>query len=484
MNIPVNIILFVVLISVLASPVTALAEPPTVSDGDNGSPASSRLTIPDPEELRGRVEFWMRIFSEFGVGQVVVHDMDNPGLIYEVVDLPGEQGDSYTKEQEKFVEKLRKTWEEKLEESRIRVRTQRGHRERFRKGIEIGRRYEPAIMEILDQAGLPRDLAYLPHIESSYQVAARSSAGAVGVWQFTRSTGRKYLRINYAVDERLDPLISARAAARYLRTAYEQLGDWALAVTSYNYGINGMRRASERFGKDIVRIIGEHDGRSFGFASRNFYAEFLAAREIATKPEHFFPEGLIYESPIEFEEVVLGSRMAPARVARRYGVPLQRLAELNPSWSRRALYGGLAIPAGTSVWLPEGTLDRNAAGRTPVVDLTLPDLDSSDFHTVTRGETLSSIALRYGISVHSLRRLNGMERRESTIYTGEKLIVRRSAEGHVDADGTVIHVVSRGENLSLIAAGYGVRLGDLLAANSLNRKSIIYPGQRLKIPSS
>jgi N-acetylmuramoyl-L-alanine amidase len=118
----------------------------------------------------------------------------------------------------------------------------------------------------------------------------------------------------------------------------------------------------------------------------------------------------------------------------------------------------------------------------PRADLSLPGLAVSDVHEVRSGETLSGIAHRYGTSVSSLRRLNGMGSGESLIFAGERLIVHRTPEEGVGKDGMAIHVVARGENLSVIAAGYGVSLKSLLKVNGLNLRAIIYPGQKLKIP--
>ena len=174
--------------------------------------------FPNYASVDGSVQFWKQVFTDWSMGQVAVHDMDEPGIVYEVVDLPGPIEDGYTEQQQEFIEKVRERWEDKLralarkasrrrklttEEKRLalmlttgigthavedayrRVRTQRGLRQRFRRGIEISYRYDAKFREIFRDAGLPEDLAYLPHVESSFQASARSSAGAVGVWQFT-----------------------------------------------------------------------------------------------------------------------------------------------------------------------------------------------------------------------------------------------------------------------------------------------------------
>jgi len=465
-------------------------------------------SFPSYPAIEPNVEFWKRVFGEWGLGQVAVHDLDHLSIVYEVVDLPGPIEERYTETQLDFVEDLNEQWKKRLrtvanksaarksldeEEKRLallitttagsdaitdadeRIRTQRGLRQRFRRGLEISYRYEPAIREILHETGLPEDLAYLPHVESSYQAAARSSAGAVGVWQFTRGTGRHYLTITSAVDERLDPILAARGAAKYLEEAHDKLGDWALALTSYNYGQNGMSRALEKFGPDYEKVFLQYEGRYFGFASKNFYSEFLAAREVACDPDTYFPEGLRAEPPHDGERVVLESRTTPGRIAAAYGISLDELATLNPAWSRRAVRAGLLLPQGSTAWLPPGTLARLHAVELPIAAAWSRALAADGTYVVQPGDTLSTIAQDYGMSVRGLRKLNGIPRNESLIVFGQRLRVS-------DASASETHVVRKGETLSGIANRYGMTLQQLRSVNGLSsRQSLIRPGQRLRV---
>jgi membrane-bound lytic murein transglycosylase D len=213
---------------------------------------------------------------------------------------------------------------------------------------------------VFRQAGLPEDLAYLPHVESSFQASARSSAGAVGIWQFTLSAAHTFMNVNAALDERLDPVAAARGAARYLSYAYNKLGSWPLALTSYNHGIGGMQRAKDAFGHDFIRIVKHYDHPQFGFASRNFYAEFLAARQIASRPEQFFPEGIAYDKPLDWDRVILRTEVPVSVVARYYGAEKWQLIALNLAWTEAAKADRVPLPAGAEVWLPPGTLRRVA----------------------------------------------------------------------------------------------------------------------------
>ena len=418
--------------------------------------------FPEPPALAPNVDFWCRVFGEWDVGQVVIHDVEYPAIVYEIVELEGPTDGGYTPKQRARIDGLCAYWQgylrglehkiesgallddadkqwalyfatqvgaDKLAGAHERVRSQRGLRERFRRGFERSFRFEREMREILRGHGVPEDLAYLPHVESSFQVEARSSAGAVGIWQFTRGAGKRYLQITSAVDERLDPIAATDGAARYLRDAHDELGSWPLAVTSYNHGVAGMQKAKARFGTDFERIFREYDGKLFGFASKNFYAEFLAVRRIAREPESWFPEGYAPEAEPGYDSVRLEVRASPQWIASRYGVPLAELAPLNLAWSRRAIQGGAKLPPGLRVWLPPGTLDARAAPAPSPAAAAPP---------------------------------------------------AREAEPAPAGSGQ--HVVRRGDTLARIAQRYRVALPDLLTANTLTLRSIIIPGQILRIP--
>ena len=363
--------------------------------------ARSDAVFPMPPELQPQVSFWRNVYSVWGRHQVALHDNRYLDLIYDVVTLPGPVGENQTVEQQnylKFRQEMLQTSLRQLEfklaagepltpaeqalANRIRsssggsaaiagaserLRGQRGLRERFKRGLEISGRYNAAFRGAFREAGLPEDLAYLPHVESSFQNHAASSAGAVGMWQFMPGTARQFMMLNAAVDERRDPVASAQGAARYLSNAYNRLGTWPLALTSYNHGVGGMARARQDYGDNFAAIVRHYSGPGFGFASRNFYAEFLAAREIARNPQRFFPEGLSYERPLNLDRIRLRQAVTSPTLAGYYEVDLWEMVSLNKAWNPVAQNGRVPLPAGTMVWLPAGTVARlaqqGAAGR-------------------------------------------------------------------------------------------------------------------------
>jgi membrane-bound lytic murein transglycosylase D len=296
-----------------------------------------RLTIPQntyglstsfgefqkPGELEPAVEFWRKTYTVWHRSQVAFHDDRYLDVIYEVMVLPGYVNESLTSEQREIISQRRDFWKAQLFvlENKLhynmplnfndkqmisklestgrhlnsilngaseRVRSQRGTRERFKHGLDISQRYDRQFRKIFRDAGLPEDLAYLPHVESSFQPAAKSSAGAVGMWQFTKAAAKTFMPAGERVDRRLDPFASAIGAAHYLSYAYSKLHDWPTAITSYNHGIGGMKRAQNQVGRDFAHIVNTYNGPAFGFASRNYYAQFLAARDIARNPMQYF----------------------------------------------------------------------------------------------------------------------------------------------------------------------------------------------------
>jgi membrane-bound lytic murein transglycosylase D len=225
-------------------------------------------------------------------------------------------------------------------------------KESFQTGLEASNRYNALMREVFQENFLPEELVHLPHVESAFTTTARSPAGAVGVWQFMPITGKRYLRIDKSMDERYDPILATHGSAKYLAYAYNKLGDWGLAVTAYNYGLSGMLRARQEHGKDIARIVKEYDGASFGFASRNYYAEFLAVCDIMADLSRYFPEGIDYQPPLLVKRVEIKQKMTSGEIAKKFHVHYTKLAGLNPSWTKGAAEGQIALPANTVVWLP------------------------------------------------------------------------------------------------------------------------------------
>jgi membrane-bound lytic murein transglycosylase D len=267
------------------------------------------------EGLEPRVQFWKDVFTLYGDRHLIFHDVKSVHLVYKIVDLEtaGTRGDDSIARRnierthrEEIARSLHQIaaggspeWGKDAQQIALkiaasgvaddprilasRIHVQRGIRERFAEGLIRYSTYRDMIEPILRREGVPDALAALPLVESSYLNLALSRTGAAGIWQFMPSTARLFMKVTATVDERLDPQIATRSAARLLRRNYDTLGNWPLAISAYNHGLSGLMRAKSACGNSIREIIHCYQGRSFGYASMNFYAEFLAAFDLLEK---------------------------------------------------------------------------------------------------------------------------------------------------------------------------------------------------------
>ncbi|MGH7846015.1 MAG: transglycosylase SLT domain-containing protein [Candidatus Binatia bacterium] len=358
--------------------------------------------------LERAVEFWKLVFTHYSITEIVFHDPLEPMKIYKVVQIP----ESSAARQIIEAERDRISGENGFSEEENRVRWQRGIRERFAQGLQRSQIYMKQMQRIFAEEGVPGDLAYLPLVESSFHPGARSQAGAVGMWQFIRSTGKEFLLINKQIDERRDPLDSTRAAARLLKQNYEALGNWPLAITAYNHGRQGMVRAvAEVESDDLVEIIHSYESPAFGFASKNFYAEFLAALEVAREREEHFPD-LQYRPPLFLEEIELHRPVSIAALLKPVGISRQQFLEWNPALSPRLR----EVPRGYRVKVPAEKFAglrefiHKLLHRSSAKAKRAPSQGRSSWvrHRVAKGETLSRIARRYRVSVGQIQKANSL----------------------------------------------------------------------------
>lgn len=305
----------------------------------------SQTTLEIPAGLEPRVQHWVDIFARYSLGEAVVHDRENPEYVLAVVPLKTGRTAELREIKARYQELIEQVargpawgtspflhlFQVPIDPRRIagaveRVRVQRGQREVMGKSLVRSRRYLTRIRRELRQMGLPEELAYLPHVESSFNTKARSRAGAVGLWQLMPATARPALRIDRRVDERTHPYKATRVAARYLQHAHDTLGSWPLAITAYNYGLAGTMRAVAAVGSErLTDILEQHESETFGFAVRNFYAQFLAAVHVSESAGEYFPE-LVNENGIE-HVVRRGDTLWD--LARRYGVTIEAIRRAN-----------------------------------------------------------------------------------------------------------------------------------------------------------
>jgi membrane-bound lytic murein transglycosylase D len=410
--------------------------------------------MPRPADLEPAVQFWIRVYSQIDTNSGFLHDDENLSVVYETLHF---SPSSAPHERQKIVETARDHYVEVLrhiagvtgplsaEEQRVRdlwgaqgtserlleavdhIRFQLGQSDRFREGLRRSGAWQQHIADTLASMGLPPELAVLPHVESSFNPAAYSKVGAAGLWQFMRSTGRRYLHIDSSVDDRLDPFRSTQAAAQLLSYNYHLLGTWPLALTAYNHGAEGVRRAKETLGTDdIVTIIHNYKSRTFGFASRNFYVSFLAALEIDHNPEKYF--GNVEPShALKFQEIVVPAYVQLASLSHALKVDQQKLEALNPALLPAVWNGQRHVPKGYHLRLPadaEKLSEEELVARLSPRELFASQLEPRRYR-VQSGDSLALIAARYSMSAQELSQLNGLSP-SAKLRPGRSIVVPAS----------------------------------------------------------
>jgi membrane-bound lytic murein transglycosylase D len=348
--------------------------------------------------LQANVAFWTRIYGELDSDFGMVHDAKYPQVVYETLDLRrkkrrgsaiaqaerkwrqvllsvhqkwnqpgGVRDDQLTPDEKKAVELFKDVpHPDKFLDAahRRRIRFQLGQKNSFLAGYRISGRYLPAMEEIFRQHGLPIQLARLPFVESSFNVKARSKVGASGIWQFMRSTGSLYLRIDETVDERNDPIRAAEAAAQLLKRNFQELGSWPLAVTAYNHGRKGMMRAVRKVGSvDLSDVITDYQRRSFGFASSNFYTCLLAVIEVEKRAEQYLGP-VERDRPVPSFEFELPKYVDLPELVSFFKLDSRKLKELNPALAPSVWEGVWPAPRGYRIRLPhEESIPADSAFR-------------------------------------------------------------------------------------------------------------------------
>ena len=391
-----------------------------------------------PPELEPDVRFWIRVYTEVTTDQGLLHDDWYLGLVYEVLrfdpsDSPRQRERIVEQAKARYAALLRrfaagdtenltpherrilhafgdKTTPAGYREAIDRIRFQLGQADRFHEGLIRAQAYEASISRVLADRGVPPEIGALPHVESSFNPAAYSRVGAAGLWQFMPGTARRYMRVDGVVDQRLDPYSSTEAAANLMLYNYRLLGSWPLAVTAYNHGPGGLKRAQEELGTSNIAVIVKHyQGATFGFASRNFYVAFLAALEVDRSAEKYFGP-LTHLPETESTVVTLPDYVAVDALARAFKADLGALRVLNPAlrppvWNKTRL-----VPRGYALRIPGSPPPADIAAawaRLPPAERFVAQRNDGA-HRVRRGETLASIAAASGVTLNRLLGANGL----------------------------------------------------------------------------
>jgi membrane-bound lytic murein transglycosylase D len=339
----------------------------------------------DPR-LEARVKFWVDIYAKYNSWETVIHDVDLPQVVYAVVNTKNKPRNFANGEKRKVWQQLKELaqkkkqieagklkreqlkgrdaeWFAKIEAAGAldkieefadmkRIRGQAGLRDGLLDALFMSGRYLPRMEKVFENFKLPIEIAYLPFVESGFNKRAVSKVGASGIWQFMPYTGKLYLRVDEVVDERNDPMRAAEAAARLMKQNYEILGEWPLAITAYNHGALGVARAAKETGsKALADIIEKFEGKSFGFASQNFYCSFLAALHVAKNSDVFL--GAVPRArKLEFDEFVMPHYIDLKTFLEKMEIEESVFRELNPGLTSLVYSGKRYIPVGYTVRVP------------------------------------------------------------------------------------------------------------------------------------
>jgi membrane-bound lytic murein transglycosylase D len=355
--------------------------------------------------------------------------------------------------------------------------------DKFVLGLVRSGRYLSMFRRIFEEHGLPQDLVYMAHVESAYKTTAYSRARAKGIFQFISGTARRYgLRIDSWVDERSDPEKSARAAAAYLKDLYAEFSDWYLALAAYNAGEGKIRRALAAMGRadfwDIART------RYLRRETKNYVPAILAATLISKEPAKYGFD-FVPEAALDYESVQVRGAADLQVLARCAETDVDTLRGLNPALRR----GQTPPRATTEVRVPVGKGERTLAA---LEAIPAAERVTHLRHHVRRGETLSTIARTYGVSVWTIQQANRLGR-STLIRAGQTLLIPtagaaagtlasrgQGSEGGA-ASGPLVYRVRRGDTLSGIGRRHRTTAEAIAAANGISVNSPLRVGQRLRI---
>lgn len=473
--------------------------------------AVAKSVFPQPSELKPDITFWTRVYTEITTGQGFIHDNARLGVVYEKIDIKGLSAKQRKRKikaaKDKYIKILNqlatgkrsnlsaearrvlKMWpsgtkKKEFKVAKGRVRFQLGQADKFKEGLARSGRWKPYILKTLRDMNLPAEIYSLPQVESSFNHKAYSRVGAAGMWQFMRSTGRRFMRVDHVVDERLDPFISTVAAARLLQQNHKTTGAWPLAITAYNHGAAGMRRAARQVGsKDIVKVVRRYRSRTFKFASRNFYVAFLAAVNIHKNPEKYFGK-INYDAPEQNIRYKLPGYIPAQKLASSVGISVKQMKLLNPALRPNVWSGNKFVPKGYQLRVPSVDHRKKlVAALSGKQKVALKKRQKPDVtYRVRRGDSLSTIAKRFKVSVRDLMAFNNL-RKSNYIRVGQ--VLRLPQKGGHKAPPREIrygqYTVRAGDTISLVAQNFGVSVESLMALNGLTDKNMLVAGQTLRV---
>lgn len=340
-----------------------------------------------PADMRERVGFWFDIYTRYDNNNRVIHDSVNPWIIYKVVDvssiinaetpkhrwLRNVKADDFVKDEVSKIRQALKSLsgrkdldnldeyetvvakslsvlpgnpQENAQKALKNLRVQTGQKNFFEEGLEVSPLYLSGMEEIFRAHGVPVELTRIPFVESSFNKHAVSKVGASGIWQFMGNTGRSFMTVDHQIDERHSPFKATEAAARLLKENHMILyRSWPLAITAWNHGPPGIRKAIRETGsKNLGDIVASFRTKNFDFASSNFYSEFLAALYAERYQEDIF-KNLQKEKSLDVHSVKLARTVSAKELLRVSGLSHEDFIMFNPDL-KKAVEKNASVPSG------------------------------------------------------------------------------------------------------------------------------------------
>lgn len=312
-------------------------------------------------DLRKRVNFWVKIYSYYSTTQGVFHLTDNPSFVLGEIDLTEIYNNSVMSDGEKIsriefeVKNKKKYYSDRYKINPAKVRLQMGLRDRMKKALYLSGKYINQMEKIFESENLPIELTRLVYVESSFNIFAQSKVGASGLWQIMPSVARSRGYIGNNFDNRNHPIYATKLAAKIMKQNYAAFKSWPLAITAYNHGLTGVKRMIKKNNSVKIEelISSKNVTSSWGFASKNFYACFLAVLQVERNASELFGKDLIKANALSFREYNLPNHTKKSEILKWFDGSSTRFRQMNPHLNWVAIKNKKIVPAGVPLMIPK-----------------------------------------------------------------------------------------------------------------------------------
>lgn len=318
-------------------------------------------TFKVPAGLKKSVDFWIQIYSKYTTQQGVFHVVGDTDQILGDFDLtqvyanPKWSPVRRQLEAEILIKRQKKLLAARYKIDVNKIRLQTGLKDRMEQAIKVSGYYLPQMEKIFEQENIPKELTRVVFVESSFNIFAESKVGASGIWQIMPNVSKKFNYMSDAQDLRNHPIYATKLAATIFKQNYQILKSWPLAVTGYNHGVGSMIKIVKKYKSNDIAFLIDNvaSSKSFGFASRNFYATYLAALYVESHANLFFPEPVYKYRELQIRSVKVIKPMPYKELLAYFSNDRQKLRLYNPHLKSKYLQAGKILPKGIIANLPK-----------------------------------------------------------------------------------------------------------------------------------